>query len=221
MTSATGEQVIPFYIVCDESASMEISGGIAAINEALPDLYLAIAADPLVSDKSRLGILAFSDDAQVTLPLTYVPGLDALPGVEGRRTTNYGSAFRLLRSTINRDVARLKKERLRVNRPVVFFISDGAPSDDDWDVACRELQSDRYAPNILCYGVGDANAEVLAKVATIGCFIAEKAVQPGAVLREILRSVTNSIVSSTTRPSPELIVPDSVAGTVTVPLEEL
>ncbi len=34
-----GERVLPFYIVCDESASMAYNGGINAINKALPELH--------------------------------------------------------------------------------------------------------------------------------------------------------------------------------------
>ena len=66
----TGEQILPFYIVCDETGSMEPIGGIEAINKALPQLHAEIAADPLVSDKCRIGLITFSDTAEELMSLT-------------------------------------------------------------------------------------------------------------------------------------------------------
>jgi uncharacterized protein YegL len=41
--TATGENILPFYLVCDESGSMEGIGGIDAINSGLPELHSTIA----------------------------------------------------------------------------------------------------------------------------------------------------------------------------------
>ena len=65
----TGETLLPFYIVCDESGSMGPNGGVDAINQGLPDLHATIAADPLVSDKCRIGLITFSDTAEELMSL--------------------------------------------------------------------------------------------------------------------------------------------------------
>ena len=67
-TETSGNAVLPFYILCDESGSMDANGGIDAINSGLPELHAAIAGDPLVSDKCRIGLLTFSDIAEELLP---------------------------------------------------------------------------------------------------------------------------------------------------------
>ncbi|SVD90314.1 uncharacterized protein METZ01_LOCUS443168, partial [marine metagenome] len=79
--SLSGEQVLPFYIVCDESASMDHNGGIDAINAALPELHLSIASNPLVNDKARISLIAFSDDAEVLVPLARACDIDQMPGM--------------------------------------------------------------------------------------------------------------------------------------------
>ena len=38
----SGNAVLPFYILCDESGSMDANGGIDAINSGLPELHAAM-----------------------------------------------------------------------------------------------------------------------------------------------------------------------------------
>ena len=145
---ATGEQILPFYILCDESASMAYNGGIDAINVGLPELHAAIAADPLVSDKSRICLISFSDDAEVLVPLARAADIDQMPGMSERGATCYGEAFRMLKALIPQDIANLRADGYQVFRPAVFFISDGEPTDSDWRDSHREL-TDRAQPWLL------------------------------------------------------------------------
>jgi uncharacterized protein YegL len=219
--NASGQFVLPFYIVCDESYSMQAIGGIDAINLGLPELHSAIAADPLVNDKCRISIITFSDTAEVVLPLTRMADVTALPQVESRATTNYGAAFDLLHHQIPIDIASLKSNGLQVHRPAVFFISDGEPTDTDWQDSYRRLvdQSNAYRPNIVAFGVNGAEASTIGKVATVQAFLAESHINPGMALREIMRSLTNSIVQSSGSSTPSFVVPPPPDGIVVVPLD--
>jgi uncharacterized protein YegL len=67
MSEMQVQEVILFYICCDESVSMAQNGGIDAINLSLPELHAQLVEDPLVVDKSRLAIIAFSDTAHVVV----------------------------------------------------------------------------------------------------------------------------------------------------------
>ena len=99
------EVVVPFYIVCDESSSMIGNGGIEAINLGLPELHATIAADPLVSEKCRIGLISFSEKAEVLLPIARLSDVASMPGMRGRSVTSYGAAFELLRTVISADIA--------------------------------------------------------------------------------------------------------------------
>jgi uncharacterized protein YegL len=222
---ATGENILPFYIVCDESGSMGPNGGIDAINAALPELHSTIASDPLVSDKCRIGLITFSDSAEELMSLTNLADVVAMPGMQPRGLTNYGSVFDLLKSVISRDIANLKGQGYKVYRPAVFFITDGEPTDvATWESSYRSLvdkNTNRHAPNIIAFGVDGADASTIGKVGTLGGFVSTNGVSPADSLREIIGSLTNTIFDSASSSTPQLVVPAAPAGTTAVPLEEV
>jgi len=223
MSESAGNAVLPFYILCDESGSMDANGGIDAINEGLPDLHATIAGDPLVSDKCRIGLITFSDTAEELLPLSNLSDVQAMPGCAAKGMTNYGEAFNLLRVVISRDIANLKSQGMQVYRPAVFFISDGEPN-DDWEANYRALTDkagNKQAPNIIAFGVDGANASVIGKIGTIAAFIANPGTKPGNALKEILKSLTNTILNSSSSSTPTLQVQQAPPGTTAVPLDTM
>jgi uncharacterized protein YegL len=220
----TGEHVLPFYIVCDESGSMGPNGGVDAINAGLPDLHATIASDPLVSDKCRIGIITFSDTGEELMTLTRATDIAAMPGVQAKGVTNYGAVFSLLRQVIAKDVANLKSQGFVPYRPAVFFITDGEPTDPGWENAHRDLVDKNLnpqAPNVIAFGVMGSDASVIGRVGTVGAFVQEQYGNPATTLKEILRSLTNSIVASSSSSTPQLVVPSAPAGCVAVPLQTI
>ena len=194
----TGQEVLLFYIVCDESGSMGPNGGIAAINQALPELHATLAADPLVVDKSRLSIIAFSDNAEVILPLCKVTDVADMPGVTEGGLANYGTAFALLQSTIESDVNRLKSQGFLVHRPYVFFMSGTEPS-DSWELAYQRLINHTYRPNIVAFGVDGADPAILSKIATLQQDVGSDRPSPGRVLAKMFSTFGNEITRSSSQ----------------------
>ena len=222
--SPSGEKVLPFYIVCDESASMDHNGGIDAINAALPELHLSIASNPLVNDKARISLIAFSDDAEVLLPISRAADVEEMPGVMEKGATSYGSAFRLLKTQISQDIATLKADGFIVQRPAVFFISDGEPTDSDWQTYHAELvdkNSNPHAPNIIAFGVDTADADTIRQVATVRGFISETGINPATALTEIVGSLTDTIVASSSSSTPQLHIPPAPDGVIVIDLDEM
>src|SRR5690349_1385453 len=118
-------QILPFYLVCDESGSMR-GKPLRAINESLPDIHVEIGSNPVVADKTRFCVIGFSGTARTVLPMSDLSAISSVPAL-GYRTggTSYGAAFKLLYDTIADDVQRLKANGDQVYRPAVFFLSDG------------------------------------------------------------------------------------------------
>ena len=223
MQETAGNAVLPFYILCDESGSMDANGGIDAVNRGLPELHATIAGDPLVSDKCRIGLITFSDIAEELLPLSNLSDVQAMPGCAAKGMTNYGEAFNLLRVVISRDISNMKSQGIQVYRPAVFFITDGEPT-DDWEANHRALTDKNVnpqAPHIIAFGVAGANPAVIGKIGTKAAFIANQGVEPGNALKEILKSLTNTIVNSSSSSSPTLIVQQAPPGTTAVPLDTM
>lgn len=219
-----GEQVLPFYLVCDESASMS-GDPIDAMNETLPELHHAIGANPVVADKTRFCIIGFSDAAQVLLPLSNLSEVTQLPVLETTGGTNYSAAFTMLKSQIESDVVHLKSQGNRVFRPVVFFLTDGEPN-SDWADEYAELMDDnnRYRPNILAFGIGNANVQTISAVASFKAFISDGSMSPASALQEFASALTRSIVrsgTSATSAGMPLLAPNQVAGFTTLDSDEL
>jgi uncharacterized protein YegL len=118
--------LLPFYLVVDVSYSM-MGDKIGAANQILPSVADALAKNPILADKIRFGLLDFSDDAKVLLPLSDMSGQEYLPKLVVRGGTDFGAAFRLLRSQLQQDIGQLRADGFKVHRPAVFFLSDGEP----------------------------------------------------------------------------------------------
>ncbi|MGW7455084.1 vWA domain-containing protein [Streptomyces sp. NPDC054787] len=220
-------QLLPFYLVCDASGSMA-GVGVDTINSSLPELHAELSSNPAIADKARFGLIGFSTTATVLQPLADVSELDALPTLSPGGITSYDAAFRLLKDTIEQDVEELKSQGHAVYRPVVFFLSDGVPTDLDWRTSLRELYGSRFAPKIIAFGIGQADLGVISSVANFKAFIQESAdFSPAMALREFATSLTRSIVISTTSASApggegfQLQVDDHVPGFTTVSLDRL
>ncbi|MET9472509.1 MULTISPECIES: VWA domain-containing protein [unclassified Streptomyces] len=221
-------QILPFYMVCDESGSMAGPDGVDTINAALPDLHHEISTNPSVADKTRFALIGFSTQASLLQPLADLSELTQLPSLSAGGVTSFGAAFRLLKDTIDKDVAALKSEGHDVYRPVVFFLSDGIPTDDDWRTALKELNAFRYAPKIIAFGIGDADAAIISEVANFKAFMQQdQSITPAVALREFASSLTRSIVNSATSMDSQggegfqLDVQDHVPGFTRVSLDKL
>ncbi|WP_281154778.1 VWA domain-containing protein [Streptomyces sp. HYC2] len=220
-------QILPFYMVCDESGSMA-GGGVDAINSALPDLHHEISTNPSVADKTRFALIGFSTQASVLQPLADLSELTQLPSLSAGGVTSFGAAFRLLKDTIEKDVAALKAEGHDVYRPVAFFLSDGIPTDEGWRTALKELNAFRYAPKIIAFGISDADAAIITEVANFKAFIQkDDSISPAVALREFASSLTRSIVSSATSMAAQggegfqLQVDEKVPGFTSLSLDKL
>jgi uncharacterized protein YegL len=198
-------QVLPMYFVGDESHSMR-GDPIAAVNQGLIDLRDEVAKHPLIGKKVRFGIITFADTAETRLQLSELNEDLVLPALSPRgRGTSYASALEALRQTIPADVALLKSTGYQVHRPSVFFLSDGQPTDkaDRWRARLDELKDPgfRERPNVLAFGVGDADPAVIRELASsprYGFMMTEGASTAGAIA-EFAASMLNSMVASAER----------------------
>jgi uncharacterized protein YegL len=155
-----GDTVAPIYFLCDESGSMDANGGIDAINSALQEMHAAIAGDPLVSDKFRIGLLTFSDIAEELLPLSKMSDVVSMPGCVAKMLSNYGEAFNFLEGVISRDIESIKNQGLQPFRPMVFFVSDGRPT-DNWQLSYVDTVSKKNSnwPHLI-YIISEGSEDV-------------------------------------------------------------
>ncbi|GGL56783.1 vWA domain-containing protein [Planomonospora parontospora] len=212
------EQVLPFYLVCDESYSMQ-GAPLDAINQELPRVHHQIASNPVVADKARFSIIGFSSTAEVLLPLSDLGDVTELPTLEARGATDYGAAFSLLRSTIEADIRTLKQAGHTPFRPTVFFLTDGQPT-DSWHAEYQRLVDPGFSarPHILAFGFGEVDPATLQQIATFRAFVAQNGISPAQALGEFAKQLLQSIVRSATLSASNptntaiLALPEQAAG---------
>ena len=200
--------VFPIYIICDESQSMEGSK-LDAFNKALPEMHKAIASDPFVNDKLRIGIISFSDSAEVLLPLSKMTDIVDTPGLVAKDGTNYGSAFTCLKQTIQDDISALKMQsNTFVNRPIVLFISGSAPTDTEWRTAHAAIADKNwsFSPHIIAIGIGAIQAEMIRDIATkvdksgtYFAYLVDENADLVALFKEIFFSLSRAIIHNVAR----------------------
>jgi uncharacterized protein YegL len=199
---ANRTQVLAFYVVCDKSASMA-GDAIETVNNSLVEMQRVLLSDPVITDKCWMSIISFSSQAHVELELCSPPEIQALPTIEAGGITNYGAAFSLLKNQIEVDLPSLAQSH-RPLRPVVFFLTDGAPSDEHWH---RDLQllvdaSETYAPTLVVLPVGDIPPSVLSEFQNVPDGITPQVQEIGAHLalevavRQAIQSITNSVITT-------------------------
>lgn len=191
--------LLPVYMVADQSGSM--AGVIAELNAGLTSLHRALLGEPMASAKIRLSLLGFSNSVHVRLALADIREESELPALSAGGGTNYDAVFECLRTRIPQDIGTLKSEGYRVYRPTVFFLSDGQPFDDGWRTSLKQL-TDRSvmpgAPNIIAFGIGDAEAETIGEVATDRqhAYVSLPGAQLGDSVADFCATLTKSVVES-------------------------
>jgi uncharacterized protein YegL len=194
--------LLPVYFVADESWSMEPY--IAELNEGIASLQETLQREPLAASKVRLSITGFSGDVVARMELADFRELAFTPTLSTRTTgTSYQAAFGDLLTRIPNDKARLKQQGYKIHRPVVFFLTDGAPTDGAaWEDTRRRLTDPEVIkahPNIIAFGIGDgADAATIRKIATEPHFamLAVAGADMGKVISEFIKVFVQSVMQS-------------------------
>lgn len=188
---------MPVYLVLDASASMPME----AVQDGLEELINAVDADAILNETVWLSVLVFSDGAEVVVPMCRPTSLQ-LPRLRRLGGTAYGPVLELLRERIPDDVRSIRDEDGTVYRPLVFFVTDGVPSDINWEYPLNKLTDEafRYRPRIVAVGIGDVDPAVLRRLGgDLGRgFLVSVRDDASVSVRSALQGVTETLVSSAT-----------------------
>lgn len=178
-----GSEVLPCYVVCDVSLSM--TDHIEELNAGLREFRGAVHANSTVAELLHCCVVGFAETSRVLQPLHPTARLADLPEPQPGAGTNFGPAFTLLRTAIDTDVRALKARGLRVHRPLVFFLSDGQPTDPvTWPAAFAALTDPIWSarPNMIAFGIGDADHDTLGRIGTFRTFLGRDGVRLSTAL---------------------------------------
>ena len=160
--------MLPCYVVCDFSSSM--TDYIGDLRAGLREFRGALHADPVAAARIRVCVIGIAEPPRVLQPLRPAAELDDLTEQTPCAGTKFGPVFELLRETIDRDVNALRRNR----RPIVFFVSDGRPTDAaTWPAAFAAIADPTWTarPDVIAFGVGAADPDTLTLIGTRRVFL--------------------------------------------------
>jgi uncharacterized protein YegL len=219
MTDSLGKGM-PTYLILDISQSM--SEHQTVLNDMLSEILVTLYKNPRISEFVHLSIITFNAQPHVVLKMTELSKLRRRPELNCRGTTNFAPMFELLRDRIDIDVPLLQTKGYSVLRPVVFLLTDGAPSDRDnaWIKPHSVLIDKEWPrhPRVIGFGFGEAVEEILRKMAPFRTYMAD----PGQgtntqALSEAMSGMLNTMVASAK--ARELRLPNEIAGFYSAPEE--
>ncbi|WP_067792247.1 vWA domain-containing protein [Actinomadura formosensis] len=205
---------MPTYIALDVSKSMQKHEGL--LNETLAKIIKELYLNPRVSEFVHLSIIAFSSAPTVVVKMTELTRMRQMPVLRCHGGTRFGPLFELLRDRIDLDVPLLQDKGYSVLRPVVFLLTDGAPTDrptDAWREPHRALvdREWRRHPRIISFGFGEAVEEILRAMSTVQTYMADPALGDAtSALPEAMNGMLSSMVASVQ--ARRLMLPNEVAG---------
>jgi hypothetical protein len=226
-TDRRGSVVMPFYLLCDVSGSMQRD--IQELASAIEQLLRDIQKDPVVDDTTMLSIITFSGRATTIVPLSN-PSDITLPKLSAGGGTSYSAAFEEYHRAFESDRAHLKAQGVKVFRPCVFFLTDGEPGDRGtyletfrrllaWDPGRKE--GNRAYPYFVPFGFRDATKEVIQPLAypnfgkAKGRWFLSRSTRIHEILQAVVDVLGKSVVSSgqsTSSGAPALALPTPPPG---------
>lgn len=155
---------LPVYLLLDTSGSM-YGEPIAAVKNGVEMLLSTLRQDPYALETAYISIITFDSTAQQIVPLTDLINFK-VPDLVASGTTALGPALTLVSSRIEKEVQKTTAETKGDWRPLVFVMTDGAPT-DDWKKGVEKFKAARTGVVIACAAGRAAQTDVLKNITEI------------------------------------------------------
>lgn len=152
---------LPVYLLLDVSGSMA-GDPIEAVKHGVRALISELRGDPQALETAYLSVITFNSSARQVSPLTELM-LFREPQITAGGATALGAALRLLTDCIKTEVRKSTETQKGDWKPLVFLLTDGAPT-DDWREAAAELKATKPANIIACAAGACADTTVLKEI---------------------------------------------------------
>ena len=193
------EERVPLVLALDCSGSMD-GAPIAALNEGLKALEQDLKSDPIAAKRVRILVITFGAASHHEVEVgQWQDVMDfSAPTLEANGTTPTGAAVGVALDEIEREKAALREAGIAYKRPLLYLMSDGAPT-DDWKAMAKRARQAEAEHKLSIFPIGVGN-EV--DTGVLGRFGARGAIQlEGLKFKELFMWLSASVktVSQTTR----------------------
>lgn len=142
-------------LVLDVSSSMD-GNKIRLLNDAVDQFIREIQEDDFASQAIELGVVTFGDVAEVALPIVPIHAVEGHRPLVAEGMTAMGAGVNVALAELDSRKESYKKTGVSYYQPWLVLMSDGEPTDDNWqDVARRSQQlAEDGKVVILSVGIG-------------------------------------------------------------------
>lgn len=152
---------LPVYLVLDTSGSMT-GEPIEAVKNGLSTLLTALRSDPHALETAFLSVITFDSDARQVVPLTDLASFQE-PSLKAQGTTSMGEALTLVSTCIDKEVKKSTPEQKGDWKPLVFFMTDGQPT-DDWQRGLSDFKTRKTGIVVACAVASGADTSLLKQI---------------------------------------------------------
>lgn len=156
---------LPIYIAIDTSGSMN-GEPISSVNVGLQAMVHALRQDPHALDSVHLSIITFDNEVKEIFPLTPLEEVQ-VPEITCPRSgaTNLGAGLEKVINAMDKDVRKSTAEKKGDWRPMLFLMTDGAPSDTAlFNEMVTKIKSRDFGKIIACAAGPKAKEQYLKQI---------------------------------------------------------
>lgn len=142
---------LPVYLLIDTSGSMK-GEPIESVKVGIESMIATLRQDPYALETVNISIITFDKDIKVLLPLTPLEDFQ-LPDIKTPDSgpTHTGAALEMLCRQVEQEVTLSTLERKGDWMPLLFIMTDGAPSDIMvYNKIIPEVKKKKFASIIAC-----------------------------------------------------------------------
>lgn len=152
-------QRLPCIVIVDGSTSMDGSP-IKKLNEGLKILEEQLKADDIASLRVQLLILRIGGHNDVEIITDWTDAIDfSAPLVEANGTTPLGKGVNVALTKLEEQKKRYKDNQITYNRPWLFMITDGAPTDPNWERDAEKAVESEKKGKVVVFPIGTEHAD--------------------------------------------------------------
>lgn len=152
-------QRLPCIVIVDGSTSMAGSA-IKRLNEGLKILEEQLKGDDIASLRVQLLLLRIGGHNSVETLTDWTDAIDfSAPLVEANGTTPLGEGVNVALKKLEEQKKKYKDNQITYNRPWLFIITDGAPTDPNWKRAAEKAVEAEKQGKVVVFPIGTEDAD--------------------------------------------------------------
>ncbi len=152
---------LPVYLLLDTSGSMS-GEPIESVKNGVQIMISSLRQNPQAIESAFLSIITFDSAASQIVPLTDLASFQ-MADIRASGVTALGEALKLVSQKIDTEVARTTTEQKGDWKPLVFIMTDGAPT-DDWQSGLAEFKKRKTGFTVACAAGSGANTAILKQI---------------------------------------------------------